>query len=56
MGDDPKDIIAARATGIYAVAVLWGLLEKESLKSAKPDIIFETVTSFYKAICDSLCE
>ena len=54
IGDDPKDIIAARAAGMYAIAVLWGALDKESLKSAKPDIIFETVTSFYKAICNYL--
>jgi HAD superfamily hydrolase (TIGR01662 family) len=54
IGDNPKDIIAARAAGMYAVAALWGSLDKESLKSAKPDIIFETVTSFYKAIYDYL--
>ena len=54
IGDDPKDIIAAWAAGMYAIAVLWGALDKESLKSAKPDIIFETVTSFYKAICNYL--
>lgn len=54
MGDEPKDIIAAKAAGMYAVAALWGSLDKESLKSAKPDIIFETVTSFYKVIYDYL--
>jgi haloacid dehalogenase superfamily, subfamily IA, variant 3 with third motif having DD or ED/haloacid dehalogenase superfamily, subfamily IA, variant 1 with third motif having Dx(3-4)D or Dx(3-4)E len=50
IGDDPKDIIAARAAGMYAVAALWGSLDKESLKSAKPDAIFETVALFYKAV------
>lgn len=38
IGDDPKDIIASKAAGLYAVAALWGSLDKESLKSAKPDI------------------
>jgi len=52
IGDDPKDVIAARGAGMYAVAALWGSVDKESLESAKPNIIFETVTSFYKAIYD----
>ena len=46
VGDEPKDIIAAKAAGMYAVAALWGSLDKEPLKRAKPDAIFETVTSF----------
>ncbi len=52
VGDDSKDIIAAKASGMYAVAALWGSLDKESLKRSKPDAIFETVTSFYKTICN----
>ena len=35
-----------------AVAALWGSVDKESPESAKPNSIFETVTSFYKAIYD----
>jgi HAD superfamily hydrolase (TIGR01662 family) len=54
VGDEPKDIIAAKAAGMYAVAALWGSLSKESLKKTKPNAIFETVTSFYKAICNYL--
>jgi len=54
VGDEPKDIIAAKAAGMYAVAALWGSLDKESLKRTKPDAIFETVTSFYKAIWNYL--
>ena len=54
IGDDPEDIIAARAASIYAVAALWGSPDRDSLESAKLDIIFETVTSFYKAIYDYL--
>ena len=54
VGDEPKDIIAARAAGMYTVAALWGSLNKVSLKITKPDAIFETVTSFYEAICNYL--
>ena len=52
VGDEPKDIIAARAAGMYTVAALWGSLNKVSLQMTKPDAIFETVTSFYEAICN----
>ncbi len=54
VGDDSKDIIAAKALGMYAVAARWGSLDKESLKRAKPDAIFETVASFHKAIREKL--
>lgn len=54
VGDDSKDIFAAKASGMYAVAALLGSLNKESLKRTKPDAIFETVTSLYKAICNYL--
>ncbi len=51
VGDKPSDIIGARKAGMYTVAALWGSLDKESLKKAKPDAMFETVTSFYNAMC-----
>ena len=54
VGDEPKDIIAAKKADMYTVAALWGSLDKESLKKTRPDAIFETVTSFYKAICNYL--
>lgn len=54
VGDDSKDIIAAKASGMYAVAAFWGSLDKESLKRTKPDAIFETVALFYKAVCNYL--
>lgn len=34
VGDDSKDIIVARAAGMYAVAARWGSPDKESLKRA----------------------
>ena len=32
VGDEPKDIIAAKKADMYTVAALWGSLDKESLK------------------------
>ena len=37
---------------MYAVAALWGSCDKESLKDAKPDMVFDTVSSFYNVIDD----
>lgn len=53
VGDHPNDIIAAKGAGMYSVGVLWGSLDKEALIREKPDLIFDTVTSFYKAINDN---
>ncbi len=38
---------------MYSVGVLWGSLDKEALIREKPDLIFDTVASFHKAIIDS---
>ena len=54
VGDNPKDIFAAKKSGMYAVAALWGSLDKESLKKTKPDAMFETVPSLYKSICNHI--
>jgi HAD superfamily hydrolase (TIGR01509 family) len=45
IGDDPKDIIAAKAANIYSVGALWGSINKQSLIDAEPDVLFESVTS-----------
>jgi HAD superfamily hydrolase (TIGR01549 family) len=50
IGDDSRDIIAARAAGMYSVGALWGSVNRQSLASAKPDILFESVASLSKAI------
>jgi len=50
VGDHPNDIIAAKKAGMYSVGALWGSLDKESLKREKPDIICETISSFYKVL------
>jgi len=45
IGDDPKDIIAAKAANIYSVGALWGSINKQCLIDAEPDVLFESVTS-----------
>jgi len=50
IGDDQKDIIAAKAASIFTVAALWGSQDKESLLNSKSDIICETVESLYDVI------
>ncbi len=52
VGDHPNDIIAAKRAGMFSVGALWGSLYKEALKNEKPDIIIDTVESFYTAIND----
>ncbi len=39
---------------MYAVAVLWGSRDHESLEKTKSDAVFETVASFHKAIREKL--
>lgn len=43
VGDEPKDIQASKAAGVYSVGALWGALNKEALRMAQPDALCETV-------------
>lgn len=43
VGDEPKDIQASKAAGVYSVGALWGALDKEALRRAQPDALCETV-------------
>ena len=43
VGDEIRDIEAARVVGLRAAAVAWGFGMKPSLEAAKPDVVFETV-------------
>jgi len=52
VGDDPIDIIAARRADMYSVGALWGSLNKDALRKANPDMMFETTESFYEKICE----
>ena len=43
VGDSPFDVLAAKAAGMYAVAVTWGRIhDRSKLEAAAPDVIVET--------------
>jgi len=41
IGDETRDIAAARKAGVTAAAVLWGYAHREALQNAGPDLMFE---------------
>ncbi len=41
IGDETRDIAAARKAGVTAGAVLWGYAHREALVNAQPDLFFE---------------
>ncbi|HEY2924416.1 MAG TPA: HAD family hydrolase [Candidatus Eisenbacteria bacterium] len=54
IGDTPRDVACARAIGARAVIVATGLVSREELMAAEPDIIldsFEDVEGTLQAIC-----
>jgi phosphoglycolate phosphatase-like HAD superfamily hydrolase len=52
IGDDPKDIMAAKAARVYAIGVLWGASNHQALVSSRPDLICETVGELREALLD----
>ena len=42
IGDETRDIAAARKTRVTACAVLWGYASREALSRLEPDALFET--------------
>ncbi len=44
VGDSPADMQAARAAGVHAVAVTWGVFSTEALLAEKPDVLVHTVS------------
>jgi phosphoglycolate phosphatase len=43
IGDEIRDIEAARAAGIACGAVTWGYAAPEALRARKPDVVFEKI-------------
>lgn len=43
IGDELRDIEAARAAGVTAAAVTWGYNRAEALRRAGPDLVFERI-------------
>ncbi len=46
VGDEIRDIDAAREVGLNTAAVAWGFGMKDALEAARPDFCFETVADF----------
>jgi phosphoglycolate phosphatase len=43
IGDEVRDIEAARAAGIACAAVTWGYAAPETLRALRPDLVFERI-------------
>jgi HAD superfamily hydrolase (TIGR01549 family) len=50
VGDDPKDIAAAKAAHVYSIGALWGTLDRQSLINSNPDVLCETVEELRRTI------
>lgn len=53
IGDEVRDIEAARAVGIACGAVLWGYATPALLRSARPDVVFSSVDEIAPALIRS---
>jgi HAD superfamily hydrolase (TIGR01509 family) len=47
VGDDPRDVEAAKAAGAHTVAVSWGCADFKALLDANADVLFETVDGLH---------
>ncbi len=50
IGDESRDIEAARGVGIACGAVTWGYAAPEALKALGPDVVFETMDDIARAL------
>jgi phosphoglycolate phosphatase len=50
VGDEVRDIEAARAAGIACAAVTWGYSAAEALRARRPDIVFERIDEIPAAL------
>jgi phosphoglycolate phosphatase len=50
IGDETRDIEAARATGIACAAVTWGYAAPNALKALEPDLVFERMDDIPRAL------
>lgn len=51
VGDEVRDIQAARAAGVASGAVLWGYATRDALAQAQPDMVFETFAGLVEGVC-----
>ncbi len=54
IGDHPNDIIAARRAGMFTIGAEWVSIDCDALRRENPDILCNTVSSFYEAIYEKL--
>jgi phosphoglycolate phosphatase len=50
IGDEVRDIEAARAAGVACGAVTWGYAAPETLRALKPDLLFERMEDIARAL------
>ena len=53
IGDETRDIEAARAVGIACGAVTWGYAARQALIDRKPDLVFERMDDIARALLGS---
>ena len=51
IGDEVRDVEAARAAGLACGAVSWGYAAPEKLRALAPDLVFERMEEIAHAIC-----
>jgi phosphoglycolate phosphatase len=54
IGDETRDIVAARKVGVDAAAVLWGYANRDVLMSQSPDILFESPNDVVRTVLDTV--
>jgi phosphoglycolate phosphatase-like HAD superfamily hydrolase len=54
IGDDPNDIIASKAAGVFSVAATWGSLQKDALLLQEPNAICNSVEELRQLILSRL--
>lgn len=51
IGDEVRDIEAARAVGIACGAVCWGYAAPAALRAHEPDVVFERIDDIVRMLC-----
>ena len=55
VGDEVRDIEAARAAGIACAAVTWGYAAPAALRAHGPDLVFDRINDIAPALLDVSC-
>jgi phosphoglycolate phosphatase len=53
IGDETRDIEAARTAGIACGAVMWGYAAPKALRAHKPDLVFDRMDDVVRALIES---